>query len=347
MKSDDFWAVEVGVRVGPVVLGTEFGPLMQALRAHRIDVERLTLDRSGNVALPEIGMHLNFSSLNPRTLVRIDVSDERLRFGPLAVIGKRAHEIVGLFKVSRKETLWCNIESGDNAPTLSAQGKITRQLTPDRSIQSQSHELLAHGTIWLTSLGLGFTLRDGLVATLHLCDPAHSPRSGSGPWTKEQQRLSEVRELPPASLMPTQNNRGSISKALVHLVFLATLGALIWWAIRLQHRWDGAIEAIAVVVAVDPPPPNVLPTNITVQFNDVGGKELRQTLGHWQFLLTPQLGDEVSVRYLAESPEMVLGPVASRDVGFQSAFPYGMGILALYSIVQLMVSGRTRFRRRD
>lgn len=337
MKSDDFWAVEVGVRMGPLVLGTECEALLEVLREHHIDVDRMPLGRPGKVAVPEIGTQLLFSPTSPRVLERIDVSDERVRFGSLVVIGKRAHEIVGLFKVPRKEKLWCGIEPDANVPVLNSQDSPT----------DRSRELLAGGTIWITSLGLGLTLRDGLVATVHLCDPTHSPRSGSGLWTKEQQLLSEVRELPAASMVPTRRNRMSIWTALVHLVFFVAMGTLVWWAFRLQQRWDAAIEAKAIVVALDPPPPSVLPTNITVSFPDASGNERRHTLGFMQFLMTPKLGDEVSVRFLPESPEKVLGPVASRNVGFETAFPYGMGIFAIYCVLQLIGLGRLRFRPRQ
>ena len=189
MKNDDFWSVELGVGMGPLVLGTDFESLRSVLQENRINVDRPTLDRACKVSLPEIGIHLVFSQTSPRTLIRIAVSHQRLRFGSLSVIGKRAHEIVGLFKVPRKETLWCNIENEGDSSAPVANGNTT----------ANSRELLARGTIWITGLGLGLKLCDGLVETVHLCDSAQSPRSGSGPWTKEQQRLSEVRELPAAS----------------------------------------------------------------------------------------------------------------------------------------------------
>jgi hypothetical protein len=178
------------------------------------------------VSVPEIGIHFVFSQNNPRTLVRIDTSNERLRFGSLAVIGKRAHEIVGLFKVPRKEKLWCNVDDEGDSSVLVADGNTT----------ANSRELLARGTIWIIGHGLGLKLSDGLVETVYLCDPSQSPHSGSGIWTKEQQRLSEVRELPAASITPNQRNRksNSILYALIPLALIAAIGAIIWWAIQLQ-----------------------------------------------------------------------------------------------------------------
>jgi len=67
------------------------------------------------------------------------------------VIGRRAHEIIGLFKVPRKETLWCSLETEGETSELVAKGITT----------DQSCELLAQGTIWITAIVLGLTLRVG------------------------------------------------------------------------------------------------------------------------------------------------------------------------------------------
>jgi hypothetical protein len=337
MKSKSFWSVELGTGMGPLVLGADFEQLSKALAEHNVERDRLTLDGLGKVSVPAIGTQFVFSRERPLTLVRIDVSDERLRFGSLDVIGKRAHEIVGLFKVPRKETLWCNVDPEEAKSTY-----------PElKSSVGHGRELLSSGTIWLTRLGLGLTLRDGLVATVHLCDPAHSPQHGSGPWTKEQQRLSEVRELPTISTTPRNQNRKPTLIGLIHLLLFGSLGILIWWAFQVQQKWDSAIEVSAVVVAVDPPAPNPLPNDITVRFQDATGKERQETLGYLQFLTTPKMGDEVQVRYLSESPDEVLGPVAARDAGYATAFPIGMGILAVYFILLLIVSGTVRHRLRS
>lgn len=336
MKSEEFWSVELGVRMGPLVLGAEYETVLQVLRDHRIDADRLRLDSSGKLSVPEIQTGLVFSGTYPQTLDRIDVDDDRIRFGSLAVIGKRVHEIIGLFKLSRKKTLWCSLETNGDSPD-----------TVEGDSTSQSRELLARGTIWIPALGLGLTLRDGLVATVHLCDPAQAPQNGSGPWTKEQQLLSEVRELPAISLVvPTDSHRSFALNSLLHLALVAAIVVLIWKAILLQQKWNAVPDTSAVVVALEPPPPHPLPDKITVSFYDSDGVEQRQTLGYMQFMNTPKLGENVSVRYLTDAPNKVLGPVAYRDVGFDYAFPYGVGMLAAYSLVQLVLFGLLPILRR-
>jgi hypothetical protein len=326
MKSDEFWSVQLGVGMGPLVLGTEYQQVLNELRDQHIDVDGFATSRMGGISLTGLKTELVFSQDNPQTLCRIDVSDERLRFGSLPVIGKRAYEIVGLFKVPRKETLWCSIDP-----------EIKRSEFVEGDQASRSRALLHHGTIWITGHGLGLTLSDGLVATVHLCDPSHSPRDGHGTWTKEQQRLSEVREIPVASLPISKPLRSSAATGFIHLALFVSLGVLAWRAIQLQQRWNAAPEVPAVVVALNPPPPSVLPNTITVLFKELSGTEHRQALGFMQFEQTPKMGEEVQVRYLPESPDMVLGPVACRSVGIDMAIPYGIGILAAYSLLQLIV----------
>jgi hypothetical protein len=343
MKSNDFWLVEIGAGMGPLALGMEYGQLIQVLRDHQVDVDNLLLDKDLMLAVPPINSRLFFADETPRILRKIDVNDSRIRFGGLPVIGKRVHEILGIFKTPRKETLWCIDEISDRNSHATSIVEST----------NSSRELLARGTLWITSLGLGMSLRDGLIETIHLCDPADLPIVGLGTWTKEQQRLSEVRDMPMDTVATNQlfgpqqaNFRKSIAQSMMLVALFVAAGSVLWWGISLQQRWDAVPEVPAVVVAVDPPPPNPLPDNITVAFTDLSGIERKKTLYHTQFLTTPKLGDEVSIKYLPNSPETVLGPVGFRDVGFSTAFPYGIGILAIGSALQLIVSGAKASRRR-
>jgi hypothetical protein len=263
------------------------------------------------------------------------VEDERLRFATLSVIGKRAYEIIGIFKVSRKETLWTRGNSSTDESAEPFRGNMPPELT---------RELLASGTLWIKKYGLGLTLNDGLVAKVHLCDPNAVPRNGVGQWTKEQQLLSEVREMVAHAKEPIQRLRKSLARAFVNLALFLSIGVLVWWAISLQRKWDAAADVPAIVVGLEPPPPHPLPNSITVQFVDSAGAERHVTLGFQQFEMAPKMDEKVNVRFLPERPDHVLGPVAARDVGFSSAFPYGIGILVTYTIIQLLLGGRVRTR---
>ncbi|MCY2975010.1 MAG: hypothetical protein NTW52_10140 [Planctomycetota bacterium] len=347
MKNEEFWLVEIGVGMGPVALGMEYDRLLQVLRVHHIDTDNLLLDTNGKLSIPQMNSQLIFLHAEPRILCQIVVNDDRIRFGGLPVIGKRVHEILGMFKASRKETLWSidgttdGISNGDSHASQSVESATA------------SRELLASGTLWITSLGLGMTLRNGLIETVHLCDPADSPSDGVGSWTKEQQRLSEVREMPMGSgathsetKLDQTKFRKSIVRSIMFMALYVSLGLVIVWGIRLQRNWDAVPDVPAVVFAVDPPPPVFFPDKITVMFIDASGGERRETLDHTQFLTTPHVGDEVKLKLLPETPEIVLGPVGYRNVGFNTAFPYGMGLLAIGSVLQLVVLGTKAARRR-
>ena len=60
--------------------------------------------------------------------------------------------------------------------------------------------------------------------------------------------------------------------------------------------------------------------------------------------MAPKVGDAVNVRYLPDAPDKVLGPAAFGNVGFDTALPYGIGILAIFSLLQLIVFGASPFR---
>ncbi len=249
-----------------------------------------------NSLCQKLGTQLVFSDTYPRTLVRLDVNDDRLRFGSLVVIGKRVHEIIGIFKISRKQTLWSAIDDQHETIGLGTHGNTAEQ----------SRQLLARGTIWIPGLGLGLTLRDGLVGTVHLCHPSQSPRTGTGCMDEGAAEVIRSPRNPcrvafacrfdwPAA---RSGSRKTALNLMLHLALVASVAILVWWAMRLQRRWDTAIETPAVVVALDPPPPNPLPNAITLSFNDASGVEHRQTLDYMQFEMAPKMGDEINVRYL-------------------------------------------------
>ncbi len=104
----------------------------------------------------------------------------------------------------------------------------------DRPTSGELFKAPRKETIWSNNATEGETsssVAEGNTHEQSLCDPTHSPRSGCGPWTKEQQRLSEVRELPPVSLASDKRNRVSKLTVLIQLTLIASLGTLVWRAI--------------------------------------------------------------------------------------------------------------------
>ncbi len=349
MAGNDFWQVELMAGMGPLLLGSELMAIQKVLVDRGIDTDPRFPGHAVHWSCPLIRTRLTFSESSPRILTHIEVDDERLRFATLPVIGKRAYEIIGIFNVSRKETLWTRDDLTPDQRAEPVRGNMSPEL---------NRELLARGTLWIKRFGLGMTLREGLVATVHLCDPKDVPRDGVGQWTKEQQRLSEVRETGSQSTRKQQSlsevrerdgqTREPVrfplkpARALLHFAFVCAAGMLVWWAISLQRKWDAVAEVPAVVVELEPPPPHPLPDNVTVQFPDSGGVQRRTTLGSGHFEMAPKMGDQINVRFLPGKPDHVLGPIAARDIGFTSAVPCGFGILLAYTILLLVLGGKVR-----
>ncbi len=328
MVGKEFWQVELLVGMGPLVLGADEQAIQTALIDLGVDTSQPTLNSTENTTLLSLNTRLTFSQTTPRILTQVEVSDARLRFATLSVIGKRAHEIIGIFKISRKETLWT---LGSSSMQLNAE-PYCGNMSPDLS-----RELLSRGTLWIKKYGLGLTLREGLVATVHLCDLTHVPRNGVGRWTKEQQMLSEVSEVVIPTKEPTRNSLWSAASRLFNFTFVLLLGLLVWWAVFVQREWDELADVPAVIVGLAPAPPHPLPDKIAIQFVDSNGVQRLATLGVNHFEKAPKMGEEVRVRFLRESPEHVLGPVASRDIGFAMSLPYGVVILLAYSLLQLLL----------
>lgn len=328
VTKEDFWSVELGHGMGPFVLGLTRIQVVQILRELKLDTEEVQDNRVRGLYVDEIETMLVFSSDSLPLLKRIDVEDERLRFGPLEVLGKPVHEIVQLLKVPPSETLWCDYyEEEEQADGEAKNAKNT-----------SDRDLVRWGTLWITSLGLGLSLHNGVITMVHLCDPEHSPRFGTGQWTKSQRLLSEVGERDETAeplFSPRKLNPLSV---LLNIGLIVAFGLLIWRAIELQKKWSEAPDVVATIIAVKPPPPEPFPDEATLSYSDTSGREHQVVFGRTDYYGIAKIGDEINIRFLPEEPEKPLGPSRFRDVGFDFALPYGIVILAAYSVLQLMIS---------
>ncbi len=74
--------VELGVRMVPLVLGTKYKALLQVLRKHCIDADRLTFDGSNHLPVPEPGTRPFFFADKPSKCQRatqISIAAQRIR----------------------------------------------------------------------------------------------------------------------------------------------------------------------------------------------------------------------------------------------------------------------------
>ena len=190
----ELFAAELGQGMGVVRLGDARQEVVQKLREAGIEVDDDEEDRF--LYVDELDTELMFKTTAPPVLLEIVVEDERLRLGPLTVIGQRLHKVIDQLRVPDAETVWRTpADDDDQKPTDG-----NRPLVTDKS-------LLDFGTLWIPSLGLGLEMVRGEICTVRLRQPGESPRRGDGPLTASQRELSARKDLPTYLVQP----RGKVS----------------------------------------------------------------------------------------------------------------------------------------
>lgn len=325
MKSE-IWNVDLGVGLGPLRLGATRDVVVRSLADSGVSLDCDEEDEWFYV--DEMDTELNFKSTEPPELLEIVVEDERIRLGPLPVIGERLHKFIDTLKVPDSETVWRTHDY--DADERATDGN--RPIMTDET-------LLDRGTLWIPALGLGLGMVRGEIATVRLRRPEESPRRGLGSLTSAQRELSSRKDLPnllvrPATLPPTAEGR--IQKLLTLAVFVI-MGALVWQAIAYQARWNIAPMAEGDVIDVQPPPPEPFPDEYKINYRDEKGAQYQVVFKRRDVYVTPQVGDTVEVRYLLESPDRPMGPARFRDAAFDRYLPLGIGVMAVYCVLQLVV----------
>jgi hypothetical protein len=115
----------------------------------------------------------------------------------------------------------------------------------------------------------------------------------------------------------------------------AALVWLFWTAIDYQRRWNAAPVVEGEIVSVDPPPPNPFPMKFTVAYRDQVGLD-RTTVFERADIYANSVGDNVDVRYLPEAPDQPMGPARLNDAAFLKYVPWGIGIGAVYFVLQIV-----------
>lgn len=322
----EMWRVELGQGMGCLRLGETREEVVRALAAARIEHD-WEEDEGTEAYLDALDTELKFKGGANPELREIEVWDERVRLGTRSVIGERLHTIVDFLQVPEGETLWRYEGEG-----MGSDGR--QPLATDRS-------LLARGTLWIVPLGLGLTMMNGEICAVLVRRPEESPRRGLGTFSAEQRALSArgdlYLQLNPKPVSGGKPGRSWI-QGLLSVAMVGTLGLTVWRAIEYQQRWNAAVVAPAEVVEVDPPPPHPFPERYTVTYQDQAGTARRVVLERRDVYVAPQVGEKVEVRYLPESPDQPLGPARWGDVAFEKYVPWGIGILAAFSAIQLVVA---------
>ena len=339
-----FWSVELGVGMGPLVLGLPRNEIIGLLRDKwRGEIDREELDEfleldDNEFYIDAIETNLFFSSDSQQTLKRLDISDDRVVFGSMRIIGKPLHEVVTLLNVPASETLWCDFYEDDEQADAAL----------NKPASKSDRLLLAAGTLWIRSLGLGLTVIRGKIDCIHLCNPEDSPRYGSGTWNDQQQALSEIGFQSKSMLKNAKSSAPtSIMIRLLFLAMVIAIGSVIWKGLRMQQEWDREPDEQATVVAKDPPPPQPFPEIYTLSYKDKNGLAHQATFRAVDIYGVPEIGAQVPIRFLPDAPDKPLTHVHLDNVGIDYIIPRCIAIAALYVVLWLLASWLVSKRAAD
>ncbi len=115
------------------------------------------------------------------------------------------------------------------------------------------------------------------------------------------------------------------------------MGLTVWQGIRYQARWNAAPVVQGEIIDVKPPPPDPFPDEYTVEYRDQSGNPHQALLKRNDVYVTPKIGETIEIRYLPEHPDRPLGPARYRDVAFEKFVPIGIGVMASYLILQIII----------
>jgi hypothetical protein len=334
--SDDLWSVELGRGIGVIELGATRDEVACRLAEKNIVLEGEAED--DRLWIEELDAELRFKTTQPPVLWEILVEDDRLRFASLSVIGKRLAEIVDLLGVSDAETLW-RLERNDES------GAENGALVPE--FPTTDNMLLDRGTLWIPTLGLGLGMAGGEITTVRLRKPEESPKRGLGPLTPAQRELSARQDLSGYLLRRGRpiSRRASVVPGALGSALAAALALLFWEAIGYQRQWNNAPVVEGRVIAVKPPGAT-FPDEFTIAYRDLTGGEHQVVFKPADVYVLREVGEKVEVRFLPETPDQPLGPARVRDAAFLKYAPWGIGIVAVYLVLQLSAAAIGRMMPR-
>lgn len=325
------WAIEPGQGVGDWRLGASREDVVRRLSERGVPFETEPEEDDDILFLDDLETELKFDRFE--RLFEIVADSERLTLSGHAVIGARIDQVVDRLRASDSETLWTPEAIHD------AEQKAENQQAVSTG-QPSDEQLIKGGTLWVPRLGLGLDLWRGEILCVRLRQPSDVPRDGVGSLTQAQRALlakPDLSDVLDEADDSTPKRPRSRLQQLLTLAMLASLGWVVWTAIQYQQKWNAAPTVEGEVVAVNPPPPDPFPSEITVAYL-VDGKEYRTVFGLNDVYMTRAVGDKVEVRYLPDAPDEPMGPARVSDAAFVEFMPWGIGVVGAYLVLQLLIS---------
>ncbi|HET6423682.1 MAG TPA: DUF3592 domain-containing protein [Planctomycetaceae bacterium] len=334
MNEDD-WNVLPGHGLGPFEFDLDRDTIVERLEDADIKFD-VAESEPALIELLDEEVVLTLSEESPHRLLQIEVLDDRVRVDGEVVIGRRPHELIDTWSVSDNDTRWRYDPEFRDPPT----GTVSEPAEP-----VSDRQLLTNGTLWVLSKGLGLKLYQGEVEELLLRPQDFIPERGSGSLTEAQRELLSQRDLftalePP----PLPGSRFvRVMQQVLTFALIAVLAGLFWQATQFQQRWNNSVEVEGTVIAVNPPPPETFPDEMTIEYADRSGKTHQVVWKRADVYITREVGEKVAVHYLEEAPDQPLGPARVRDASFLVYFPYGIGAVAIYLVLILGVGLSAKF----
>jgi hypothetical protein len=328
MNEED-WIVLPGHGMGPFEFDLDRETIIERIEAAELKYDLDEADPSVIEFIDE-EVILVLSEDAPHRLLQIDVLDDRVRIEDQAVIGRRPHELVDAWGLTDSETLW-TVDPAINDP-LSKTAEETAGSVNDQ-------KLLTNGTLWIPAKRVGLKLYHGEIEELLLRSVELVPSRGVGSLTAEQRELLGRRDLTEA-LQPPPSPGSRLAGTLQRLLTLAALitgGIIFWQGMQFQQRWNNSTEVEGTVTAVNPPPPAAFPDELTVEYQDKTGKTHQVVWKRADVYVTREVGEKVAVHYLDEAPDKPMGPARVRDAAFLIYMPYGIGVMAAYVVLMVLV----------
>lgn len=326
----EHWLVDLGQGMGPLRLGDTPDEVLRKLADAGIDYEPEEGDEEPIGYVDDLDAELKYKTSQPPVVLEIECWDERAKVGPLSAIDERLHTLLDQLHVQDAETVW-------------RLGRINDQELPDGPVPiATDKELFKRGTLWIPHLGLGLTMLNGTIGAVCIRKPEEAPKRGHGQLTSDQRALSARSDLythlvGTSSLLRPSSPQNRWVQRLLTLAMVIAMGFTVFRAIDYQQQWNNAVVVQASVIEVKPPPPDPFPDEYTVTYRDQADQQHQVLLKRNDVYVAPQVGETVELRYLPQAPDKPLGPARYRDASFVEFVPIGIGILAVYSVLQLIL----------
>jgi hypothetical protein len=316
-----------------ISLGDDVGRAQNAM--HAIDPDSKYHHPTFALYSEMLGGQLQFTKADPQKLYQIVAGKPAIHVAGEIIIGERLEDALTRLGVARfRDTLWSivDLESEFVGGVPIADSKRPRK--------ASTKELIARGTLWIKSLGMGLVLQHGRVELICVRKPADVPQIGCGELSeihlKEQVAPELFPSIPRLSPLPKQAPNRPRNKFRKRVVFSLLAIALIAFPAIVVYRdltaWQKAIAVTGTVIDTRPAGP--FPEEIDVRYDAVGGATYTVTIES-VYTTARANGEQVDLLYRPEAPERAMTRIKIRDDGW-SVHPYalfGSVLLATFCLV--------------